>query len=72
MKVYLVQMCNKDGSTPLGECPTYEIDVPDELIGHSARNYAANKALNDHSEQEIVSIGLKSEIEAYNQSRFNR
>lgn len=66
MKTYLVQMCNEDGSTPLGECPTYEIDVPDDVEGAYARTYAVNKALDDHPEQEVVSVGLKSEIEAFN------
>jgi hypothetical protein len=66
MRAYLVKMCNMDGSTPLGECPEYEIEVEDTQDMHDARH----KATTLHPEQEVVSIGLKSEILAY-EKRYN-
>lgn len=61
MKTYLVQMCKEDGTTPLGQCLEYQIDVED----HQNRDDAAFKAYSEHPGEEIVSIGLKTEIEAF-------
>jgi hypothetical protein len=63
MKTYLIQLCNEDGSTPLGQCPTYEIEGEDYLD-------AQFKAMKAHPGTEVVSWGLKSDIEAYNK-RWN-
>lgn len=63
MPAYLATMCNKDGSTPLGECPEYELEAAD-------RSDAVYKFCNAHPHQEIVSIGRKDEILAY-EKRYN-
>lgn len=61
MRSYLVKMCKKDGSTPLGECPEYEIEVDEMERIHHAHDLAVRK----YPDQEVVSIGLKMEILAY-------
>lgn len=61
MKTYLIQLCNADGSTPLGQSPTYEIEATDYID-------AQHKAMQEHPGTEVVSWGLKSDIEAYNKS----
>lgn len=59
MKAWLVTMCKADGSTPLGESPEYELEAEDYI---SARA----KAHSEHPGEEIVSLGLKSDIERFN------
>ena len=61
MKTYLIKLCNQDGSTPLGQCPEYEVEAKDYLDAQS-------KALSEHPGTEIVSWGLKSDIEAFNKT----
>lgn len=56
MNRYLVEMCKVDGTTPVGECPEYEIAATDI-------DDARGKALTGHPDEEIVSIGLKSDIQ---------
>lgn len=63
MKTYLITLCNADGTTPLGQCPAYEVDGENYLDAQA-------KALREHPGTEIVSWGLKSDIEAYNK-RWN-
>lgn len=65
MKTYLIQLCNADGSTPLGQSPVYEIEIEGE--DHLDAKFKAMKA---HPGTEVVSWGLKSEIEEYNK-RWN-
>lgn len=57
MPTYLFELCNDDGSTPLGRCPEFEIEGADHLE-------ARGKVLNAHPGHEVVSWGLKSDIEA--------
>lgn len=59
MKTYLIKLCNQDGSTPLGQCPEYEVEAEDYLDAQA-------KALREHPGTEVVSWGLKSDIEAFN------
>lgn len=58
MKTYYAEMCKKDGSTPLGQCPMYQTDAED-------RHGAWLLFCAEHPDMEIVSLGLKSEIEDY-------
>lgn len=56
MKTYLITVCNKDGSTPLGMCPEYEILAEDyyNLLSVLEEKFP---------ECELVSWGLKEDIE---------
>lgn len=58
MKTYIIEICKTDGTTPLGQCPKIEIDAED-------RHDAVLKVLTANPDHEIVSWGLKSEIEAF-------
>ena len=58
MPAYLATMCNKDGTTPLGECPEYEIEAAD-------RYEAVAKFCKEYPHQEIISVGLKEQILAH-------
>jgi hypothetical protein len=48
MNKYIVKMCKIDGTTPLGECPEFEIFA-------KGLNDARNKICIEHPEYEIVS-----------------
>lgn len=57
--LYIFKICCEDGSTPLGQCPRVEVEATDYLDAY-AKVLKANKGY------EVVSWGLKSDIEAYN------
>ena len=56
MKRYLIELCRTDGTTPLGQCPMYDVEGVDV-------HDAINKLLRLIPGTEVVSVGLKSEIE---------
>lgn len=58
-RLYIFELCREDGSTPLGQCPSVEIEATDHIDARS-------KVLNANRGYEVVSWGLKSDIEAYN------
>lgn len=58
MAAYVIEICKEDGSTPLGECPRIEVEAQDP--------YAAQaQVLSQYPGYEVVSWGLKADIEDY-------
>lgn len=62
MKLYRFTVCREDGSTPLGKCPVVEVEAEDWQAAH-ARLHQESPGF------EIVSWGLASEIDAYEEKR---
>lgn len=60
LHTYVFRLCREDGSTPLGQCPRFEVEATDYLDAHA-------KVLKAHKGHEVVSWGLKSDIDAYNE-----
>lgn len=54
MPTYLFELCKGDGTTPLGECPTYEVTATDHVE-------ARGKILAQHPGHEVVSWCPKEE-----------
>lgn len=59
LHTFVFKLCRIAGSTPLGQCPSVEIDAKDSIDAYT-------KVLQANKGHEVVSWGLKSDIEAYN------